>query len=92
MLEKLSPIAAAVLAASLLWAPPGAAAQSRSPEQKAAAEAVRDACRSDYDRFCASVRPGGGRILQCLESHAGDLVPACRTALEKARSLRRTTE
>jgi hypothetical protein len=51
-------------------------------------KAVREACRSDYAKFCSDVQIGGGRVLQCLRAHDAELVPACRdglTALKPAR-------
>lgn len=46
--------------------------------------ALRTACMLDAKKFCASVQPGGGRILQCLHAHDKDLAPACRDALAAA--------
>jgi hypothetical protein len=43
--------------------------------------AVRQACEADYHRLCATVLPGGGRILKCLTDHDNDLTPDCRSAL-----------
>ncbi len=28
--------------------------------------AQRAACKSDYEKFCSNVMPGGGRIVACL--------------------------
>ena len=39
------------------------------------------ACRADRERFCRDVPLGGGRVLRCLEQHAGDLSDGCRRAL-----------
>jgi cysteine rich repeat protein len=39
------------------------------------------ACRADRERFCQGVPMGGGRVLRCLEQHAGDLSDGCRHAL-----------
>ena len=47
--------------------------------------ALRQACEADYRRLCASIIPGGGRILKCLLDHNGELAPACRTALQQRR-------
>lgn len=44
--------------------------------------AVRQACEADYHRFCATVPPGGGRILKCLNERDKDLTPGCRSALQ----------
>ena len=43
-------------------------------------------CTTDIQSLCAGVKPGGGRILACLQSHvaAGDLSVGCSTILSKA--------
>lgn len=40
-------------------------------------EEVGKACRSDVDRFCAGVEPGGGRVLGCLAQHRFELTSSC---------------
>jgi hypothetical protein len=42
-------------------------------------------CASDIQSLCAGVKPGGGRVLACLQSHvaAGDLSVGCSTILSK---------
>lgn len=80
-----------ILALALLTtvaAGPARAQTALTPAQRSAAEAARDACKADFARFCTGVRPGGGRILQCLDAHAGELSPLCRAALPQARQLR----
>ncbi|EJW12381.1 hypothetical protein A33M_2144 [Rhodovulum sp. PH10] len=69
-------LAAAIstVSAVVLLAPPPASAQDQR-------SVLRDACRGDYQKLCASVSPGGGRILKCLESNADQLTPACKAAL-----------
>jgi len=44
---------------------------------------AREACQADFLRFCRSVQRGGGRILQCLQSHIGELTPDCRSVVEE---------
>ena len=44
---------------------------------------MRQACRADFQKFCADVRPGSGRVAQCLLAHRDGLSPACRDALVK---------
>lgn len=75
--------------ASILLAMGAAQAQPiPAPAQRVAAETARDACKADYGRLCSGVRPGGGRILRCMEAHVAELSPDCRAALVQARQLR----
>ena len=41
------------------------------------------ACEEDVARFCRAVTPGGGQILQCLQSHAPDVSDRCYETLPK---------
>jgi Cysteine rich repeat len=52
------------------------------------APSVRQACQADVQKFCADVKPGGGRIRDCIAEHRDDLSQACRTALGAARAHR----
>ena len=70
----------ALLAVSLSVAP-GVAEARFSKEQ-------REACKADYQTFCANVPLGGGLIVKCLQQHSGELSPRCRALVEKRRSLR----
>jgi hypothetical protein len=38
---------------------------------------LRAACGQDLQHFCTGVRPGGGRLVQCLSSHITELSPPC---------------
>ncbi|RQH10840.1 hypothetical protein EHH60_22715 [Bradyrhizobium sp. RP6] len=44
------------------------------------------ACRADYRRLCSDVAPGGGRILACLQSHAGQLTSTCAQTLPRTQA------
>ncbi|WP_339035793.1 cysteine rich repeat-containing protein [Bradyrhizobium symbiodeficiens] len=84
------PQAAAIVA---LGASTSAFAQSAlqtqiTPQMRSEARAVMQACRADYDRHCSDVAPGGGRILACLQSHAGQLTSTCAQTLPRAQALR----
>ncbi len=41
-------------------------------------------CTTDVQSLCADVKPGGGRVLACLQSHVGELSVGCSTILSKA--------
>ena len=58
------------------------------PNLRSEAVALMRLCRTDYDRLCAGVQPGGGRILACLQSHAPDLGTACAQAMPRAAALK----
>jgi len=45
------------------------------------------ACGSDVSRLCNSVRPGGGRILRCLNVSYRDLSPICAREMSAIRQL-----
>ncbi|MCS6329131.1 MAG: hypothetical protein H8K06_18895 [Nitrospira sp.] len=48
----------------------------------------RKACAEDVTRLCANVKPGEGRIAQCLKAHTQDLSPTCAETVQQ-RSKRR---
>ena len=44
---------------------------------------VMEACDEDVKRFCRAVKPGGGQILQCLQSHGQEVSDRCYQTLPK---------
>ena len=64
-------------AAALLCASQAAFAQEMTAAQ-------RDACMSDYEKFCKGVAPGGGRIIACLAKESDKITPACKKVLAAA--------
>jgi hypothetical protein len=44
---------------------------------------LRSACGADVRSICGGVQPGGGRIVQCLATNAGQLSPACKDVLSQ---------
>jgi hypothetical protein len=71
--------AVALSAAMLLTGSWGAGAQ------EGLFTSMRD-CTTDIQSLCAGVKPGGGRVLACLQQHvaAGQLSVGCSTILSKA--------
>ncbi|MGO4717103.1 cysteine rich repeat-containing protein [Bradyrhizobium sp. 2TAF24] len=53
---------------------------SQQPTQ-AQRDAVRAACRSDYEAHCASVPPGGKPALMCLKKNLASLSEPCQRAV-----------
>lgn len=48
----------------------------------AQANDARGACKADYDKYCAGLAPGGGRIVGCLNKQYGQLSDSCKKALD----------
>lgn len=42
----------------------------------------RGACKADYDKFCAGIAPGGGKVIACLNAKHDQLSASCKTALD----------
>ena len=49
-------------------------AQNLTAEQRAA-------CQGDYGKFCKGVKPGGGRIIACLNKQGDKISEGCRKVL-----------
>lgn len=49
------------------------------------APAFIEACRDDVRKFCNDVKPGEGRIIQCLKSHENEVSSQCRASLPPQR-------
>lgn len=65
------------------------ACKARIAEFREEAKEARDACQEDVQKNCKDVKPGGGRILQCLKAHESALSPQCREKLAEAKGKRR---
>lgn len=63
-----------IIIAAVLLSSSGAFAQGLTAAQ-------RDACMGDYEKYCKSVMPGGGRIIACHEKENDKLTPACKKVL-----------
>jgi hypothetical protein len=58
-----------------------AAMPASSQPTSAQRDAIRSACRVDYQAHCASVPPGGAGSLQCLQQNMSALSSACQVAV-----------
>ena len=49
------------------------------------AKEVKEACKDDAKKLCEGIKPGHGKIIQCLKQHESDLSPACKEEISKSR-------
>jgi len=40
-------------------------------------------CRDDLTKFCSNIKPGEGRLLQCIEKNDAKVTKRCKTALKE---------
>ena len=80
-------LVAATVGATAAWGTIAMAQTQVPQEMRTQAMSLAQVCRTDYERLCHDVQPGGGRILGCLSASAEKLSPACRGALPDARAL-----
>jgi hypothetical protein len=55
-------------------------------------EKAHEACKADIQKLCADVKPGEGRIHQCLKAHESELSAACKEKMEHAKEMRHQKE
>jgi hypothetical protein len=60
--------------------------QEKRAQMKQRMQEVRAACEADVKRLCPNIEPGGGRVRECLRSHATELSPACAQKMEHKKS------
>lgn len=41
---------------------------------------MHDHCKKDVEKFCASIKPGGGRTHKCLKENEAQLSEECKRA------------
>ncbi|HKE39218.1 MAG TPA: hypothetical protein VKG21_05215 [Casimicrobiaceae bacterium] len=75
-----TPLRIPLIVACVLAAAPALAQQPSAGQ----ANAIREACRSDYMANCAGVPPGGEAALACLKQNAAKTSPKCQQALRAA--------
>jgi len=39
-------------------------------------------CRDDLTKFCSDIKPGGGRLMQCIDKNDAKVSPRCKQALK----------
>lgn len=61
-----------------------ALAVSSGSEAQVNRAAARADCRSDFQRLCSRISPGGGRIANCLRNNLEKLSAKCRAHVETA--------
>ena len=51
-------------------------------EIKGKGNGAQQACHDDMEQFCSEVKPGRGRIQNCLKQHEAQLADECRDKIE----------
>ena len=59
------------------------------PHSAAAANALAKACAADIKAQCADVKPGGGKLKDCVKAHFSDLSADCQVAIVRAAAVGR---
>jgi hypothetical protein len=54
--------------------------------QEAGMQALRSYCGPDVKRLCPGIKPGGGRIMQCLKGNEMGLTVGCAKALQSLKA------
>ncbi len=57
------------------------ACQDRMNAMHSKMQEMHEACTPDREKFCEGVKPGQGRMMQCLRTHKDELSQACKDAL-----------
>jgi Spy/CpxP family protein refolding chaperone len=73
---KLTVCAALAAACAMLSVLPVSAQEAQSPGQ---------ACKADREKFCSGMKPGDGKMRDCMKQHASELSAECTSAMKAAR-------
>ena len=49
-------------------------------------------CADDIEKFCKGIKPGAGRILNCLKAHEAELTVSCRGKIGELQGIIRDCE
>lgn len=63
----------------------GPAAPSTPIPQSGGRGGAMQACRADVEKLCSGMRPGDGKLGQCIRSNHDQLSAGCRDALKSMR-------
>jgi len=44
-------------------------------------------CADDIEKYCKEIKPGGGRLLNCLKSHETELSVSCKGKINELRGI-----
>jgi hypothetical protein len=44
-------------------------------------------CADDIEKYCKEIKPGGGRIINCLKAHETELSPSCRGKIRELQGI-----
>jgi hypothetical protein len=64
----------------------GAFAQSMFQQLEKEKAALEKYCKSDVERLCPGIEPGGGRIKDCLMKHKKEMSVGCAQALQELKN------
>jgi hypothetical protein len=62
--------------------------KARMEEARKKLKNAQQACADDVQKFCKDIKPGQGRIVNCLREHQKDLSPACQATMAQPRKPR----
>lgn len=51
-------------------------------------DAFREACKADFVKYCAAVKPGEGRLEACFRDNEPNLSSGCREAVDWVKTSR----
>lgn len=49
---------------------------------------IRSVCEADIKQLCPGIQPGGGRLMQCIETKQSDVSAPCREVLQAVKTER----
>jgi len=52
-------------------------------KMRAGKEAMKEACKADFDTLCKGVEPGEGRLIKCLKENEAKLSETCKSVMAK---------